>query len=91
MPIDFPKLSRLLLALALIASVAAVTAVGWHSLGEIHYLKSFFPTHFTVQQAFYAAAIELIKVLIISLPLVLIAVVCLRLLRPSVVRSERNG
>jgi len=49
-----------------------------------------FPTHFTVQQAFYAAAIELIKVLIISLPLVLVVVVCLRLLRPCVVRSERN-
>jgi len=82
-----PKFHTWFLAIVLLASVAAILAVCLHSLDEIHYLKSFFPTHFTVQQAFYAAAIELIKVLIISLPLVLIVVVCLRLVRSPAVRD----
>jgi len=48
------------------------TAVCWHSVEEIHYLKSFFPKQFSVQEAYYAAAVELIKVVIIGLPIVFI-------------------
>jgi hypothetical protein len=68
-------------------AIAAVGAVCLHSLEEIHYLKSFFPHTFTVQEAFYASAIELIKVLIIALPLLLIISVSLFFLR----RKPRNG
>jgi hypothetical protein len=63
---------------ALVALVlAALAAVCLHSLEEIHYLKTFFPPSFTVQEAFYASALELIKVVIIALPLVLIIAVAL--------------
>jgi hypothetical protein len=61
-------------------SIVAVSAVCWHSLEEIHYLKSFFPKQFTVEEAFYASALELIKIAIICLPLILIAGVGLTLL-----------
>ena len=61
-------------------SIIAITAVCWHSLEEIHYLKSFFPKQFTVEEAFYAGALELIKIAIISLPLILIVGVGLCLL-----------
>jgi hypothetical protein len=74
---------QLLLIAAIAISIAVVTAVCWHSLGEIHYLKSFFPRQFTVQEAFYASALELVKVLIISLPFVLITATALYLLRHS--------
>jgi hypothetical protein len=47
---------------------------------EIHYLKSFFPKVFSVEQAFYASAVELIKVLIIAVPFVFIIVTGLCLL-----------
>jgi hypothetical protein len=60
---------------------AAVTAVCLHSLEEIHYLKSFFPPDFTVQEAFYAAMIELIKVMIIAIPLILVIAIALFFLR----------
>ncbi len=61
----------------LILALVTLSAVCFHSIEEIHYLKSFFPQSFTVQDAFYASAIELIKVTILILPLVLIIVVCL--------------
>ncbi len=54
-----------------------------HSVEEIHYLKSFFPRDFTVEEAFYAAAIELIKVIIIGLPILLVIGVCMSKLRQS--------
>ena len=44
----------------------------------------FFPRQFTVQEAFYASAVELIKVLIISLPFVLIIATALYQPVPSV-------
>ncbi|WP_432823489.1 hypothetical protein [Trichloromonas sp.] len=66
-----------LLTLALVA----VSAACLHSLEEIHYLKSFFPRRFTVQEAFYASAIELIKLTILALPLALIIAVCIAFLR----------
>ncbi|NJD61480.1 MAG: hypothetical protein FIA93_02010 [Deltaproteobacteria bacterium] len=58
-------------------------AVCWHSVAEIHYLKSFFPTQFSVQDAFYASAIELIKIIIIALPIVVIMATGLNLLGKS--------
>jgi hypothetical protein len=72
---------QLFLIAAITISIAVVGAVCWHSLGEIHYLKSFFPRQFTVEEAFYASAVELVKVLIISLPLVLVTATALYLLR----------
>jgi hypothetical protein len=62
-------------------SLLIITAVCWHSVEEIHYLKSFFPQQFTVQEAFYASGIELIKITIISLPLLLVIGVSLYVLR----------
>jgi hypothetical protein len=70
----------LFLALAALA-LAAVSAVCLHSIEEIHYLKSFFPPEFTVQEAFYAAMVELIKVVIIAIPLILVIAVVLLFLR----------
>ncbi len=76
------KRTYLILLIAAIAiSIAIVAAVCLHSLEEIHYLKSFYPRQFTVQEAFYASAVELIKVLIISLPFFLITAAALYLLR----------
>ena len=69
-----------ILALILLA-ILAVAGVCLHSLEEIHYLKSFFPASFSVREAFFAGALELIKVAIISLPLVLFIVVGLFLLK----------
>ena len=40
-------------------------------------LLRFFPATFTVQEVFYAAAIELIKVAIIAIPLMLVVAVSL--------------
>lgn len=77
-----PFRPRYLLVLAIILALAALTAVCLHSLEEIHYLKSFFPQSFTVQEACYAGVLELIKVAIISLPLVLLIAVCLFFARP---------
>jgi hypothetical protein len=75
------KAGRVLLIVLVTLAVAAIGAVCLHSLEEIHYLKSFFPRAFTVQEAFYASAIELIKVIIIALPLLLIISVSLLFLR----------
>lgn len=62
------------------------TAVCWHSVEEIHYLKSFFPKRFTVEEACYAAAVELVKVIIIGMPIALIISVSLYYWRHT-----RNG
>ena len=79
-----PKTAFLLMAV--VFAIGIIVAVCWHSVEEIHYLKSFFPGSFTVQEAYYASGIELIKIIIISLPLVLIIFVCLHLL--GIFRSE---
>ena len=72
---------RQVLVLSMIAiSLVIVAAVCWHSVEEIHYLKSFYPQHFSVEEAYYASAVELIKVLIISVPLFFIVVTGLCLL-----------
>ena len=71
--------SKLFLAITVVISVVIVFAVCWHSLEEIHYLKSFFPQSFTVEETFYASAVELVKVLIVSLPFVLVILISLYL------------
>lgn len=63
--------SRLIFGVVILGILVFV-AVCWHSVEEIHYLKSFFPKQFSVQEAYYAAAVELIKVVIIGLPIVFI-------------------
>ena len=72
---------RLLLSLAIVMSILIVAAVCWHSLEEIHYLKSFYPKQFTVEEAFYASGVELIKVLVIGVPFFLVLGVSLYLLK----------
>jgi len=72
---------RLFLKLGIAAGVVAYSAVCWHSIEEIHYLKSFFPAKFTVEEAFYAGAIELMKVVIIGIPVLLIIGIFLYLMR----------
>ena len=72
---------RLLLSLAIILSILIVAAVCYHSLEEIHYVKSFYPKQFTVEEAFYASAVELIKVLVIGVPFFLVLWVSLCLLK----------
>lgn len=54
-----------------LGSLMVIAAVSWHSVEEIHYLKSFFPREFSVEEAYFASKIELIKVVLISLPLIL--------------------
>jgi hypothetical protein len=68
------KRMRLLLIVSAIAiSFVVVAAVCWHSIEEIHYLKTFYPKQFSVEEVFYASAVELVKVIIISLPFMLVA------------------
>jgi len=73
------RTSRILILTAFAVSAIIVTAVSWHSVQEIHYLKSFYPQQFSVQEAFWASAVELVKVLVISIPFlfVIIAGFCL--------------
>ena len=72
--------SKILFSITILG-IVIFAAVCWHSVEEIHYLKSFFPKQFSVQEAYYATAIELIKVLIIGLPIVLIIAISLYILR----------
>jgi hypothetical protein len=59
---------KVLLGFVLAAGVIAISAACWHSVQEIHYLKTFFPSSFTVEEAHQAAVIELIKIALISFP-----------------------
>jgi hypothetical protein len=72
---------HVLILSAIAISIIVVSAVCWHSVQEIHYLKSFYPKQFTVEQAFYASAVELIKVVIISIPFFFITATGLWLLQ----------
>lgn len=72
---------RVFLIVLVTLSVATIAAGCLHSIEEIHYLKSFFPRSFTVQEAFFASAVELIKVIIITIPLLLVLAVSLFFLR----------
>jgi len=72
--------SRFLVAV-IVAGVVIFSAVCWHSVGEIHYLKSFFPKGFSVEGAYYASVVELIKVIIIALPIIMVIGISLYVLR----------
>ena len=56
----------------IVICLMVISAVCWHSVEEIHYLKSFFPKQFTVEEAYYASKVELVKIAFISFPLILI-------------------
>jgi hypothetical protein len=77
--------SRKFIFLAATSVICAliIFAVSWHSLEEIHYLKSFYPVKFTVEEAFFASGVELIKVLIISFPLLVIIALSVYFLKDS--------
>ena len=62
-------------------AVLTFSAIAYHSIEEIHYLKSFLPQTYTVEQAFYACGIELIKIIIIAIPVFLVIVICIILIR----------
>jgi len=67
------KLNHTVLLMSIIVvCLIIISAVCWHSVEEIHYLKSFFPKQFTVEEAYYASKVELVKIAIISFPLILI-------------------
>jgi hypothetical protein len=72
---------RTILIAFVILAFAGITAICLHSLEEIHYLKSFFPRTFSVQESCYAGVLELIKVAIITFPLLLLIALCLYFLR----------
>ncbi len=74
------NIARYLLAAVIILSLLAISAASWHSVEEIHYLKTFYPARFTVEEAFWASLVELIKIHIIAMPLVGVIVLCLYLL-----------
>ncbi|MEJ2695862.1 MAG: hypothetical protein P8013_04370 [Candidatus Sulfobium sp.] len=71
----------LVLSAVVFACLIAVSSVSLHSVWEIHYLKSFYPAHFSVSEAADAALVELIKVTLVALPLLLVIFVCLFLIR----------
>ena len=75
------KLWRVIILSAIAISIVVIAAVSWHSVEEIHYLKTFYPKQFTVEEAFYASGVELIKVILIGLPLLLVMGAGLCLLR----------
>jgi hypothetical protein len=78
------KAFKIFLVLAAAASFAVIAAASWHSVEEIHYLKTFYPSKFTVEEASMAAEVELIKVLLISLPLVIVIAAALYILRTGI-------
>ena len=67
------RVVRIVCAAIVVACVGAVAAVCWHAVQEIHYLKTFYPVQFTVGDAFWASGVELVKVALITLPLLLVA------------------
>ena len=81
---------RILLKFLIAAALAATTAVCLYSLEEIHYLKTFFPRTFSVEEAFYAGGLELFKVVVITVPLLLLIFVCLFLLLPRCDNSKNE-
>lgn len=66
------KIPQILTVSVIIIGVVIFSAICWHSIEEIHYLKSFFPKAFTVEEAMYASVVELIKIVIIGIPFFLV-------------------
>ena len=81
---------RVVILLGIAISIIVITAVSWHSVEEIHYLKTFYPKQFTVEEAFYASGVELIKAILIGLPLVLAIGTGIYLLRYFKKNSDKN-
>lgn len=75
-----PKRKYVLPILAIVASLGIITALCLHAIEEIHYLKSFYPNSFTVEQAMQASIVELVKLLLGSLPLLIVIAVSVALL-----------
>ena len=71
---------RIIPLLITLIGFVVISGVCWHSIDEIHYLKTFFPKQFTVQEAYYASKIELIKIAIICFPVLVIMGISLYLL-----------
>ena len=74
-------MKRRMLIVIMLTGAAGYGAICLHSVQEIHYLKSFFPGRFTVEEAFYAAAVELIKITIVGIPLLIFLALCAFFLR----------
>ena len=53
---------RIINIIVIVISVVALSTICWHSIEEIHYLKSFFPKQFSAEEAMYASIVELIKI-----------------------------
>ena len=75
------KVEKWIYMAVIAAGVLVIFAVSWHSLEEIHYLKTFYPPRFTVREAFYASAVELVKDMVVALPFVVAIWVSISLLR----------
>lgn len=71
---------RIILLTAIAVCLIVIAAASFHSVEEIHYLKSFYPGSFTVSEAAAASVVEFIKVCLVAFPLLLIVLVCLFLL-----------
>jgi len=67
-----------------LVSSLIVLAVCLHSLSEIHYLKSFLPRGFAVQEVMYASVVELIKIAVIVTPFAILIAASLVMLVFSV-------
>jgi hypothetical protein len=65
----------------MVLSWGVITALCLHAIEEIHYLKSFYPKTFTVDQAMQASVVELVKVLLGSVPPLIIIAVSVSVLR----------
>jgi hypothetical protein len=75
------KYLTVVLSITIVTCLVVVGVVSFHSVSEIHYLKTFYPGQFSVSDAAYASVVELVKVLLVAFPFVLIVIVCLFLLR----------
>ena len=81
---------KIILYSLILIGVIAYSAICYHSIEEIHYLKSFFPRQFTVEEAYYATVIELIKIIIIGIPFFLVIGICLVMLKKGE-KDNLNG
>ena len=81
---------RFILLGAIAVCLIAIAAVSFHSVEEIHYLKSFYTGSFTVSEAAAASVVEFIKVCLVAFPLLLIILVCLFLLWLSNTKSGKS-
>jgi hypothetical protein len=75
------RVASVSIAVVIMVAMLFLAGVCWHSVGEIHYLKTFYPTTFSMDQAYEASMIEVIKVAIISFPVVVAIMVGLYVLK----------